>query len=772
MSSYKRLNPPTLNNSNISTKKQAIYKDLQFKEFSSLIIAQAGSDLIFKKTEDIIYEKYIQRRTPGYGIKKQILDIGLIINAANIQRDDFDFEFETAIEPPNCPIDTSFQDCKKVAKVQPIPQPSENMEDQIQEIQLPLTFGRGHRSISKQYSIKYDQLSLISGQNPGSPIKRQSSIVKQKSTTSLASFVSGKPSFVRSPNKKKEPQFVPQELNRVNTDPQMRIEQQVFQKEGAENYSHINSIVKNLRKVKAIEDKRKQNLQKLEQDKQENEEKQRKARILNKLSINDPRKLVTTDHMGKPLEVRRQHGDLLPALSQSVLDVYTVGMDNADRKNSKNRSLLKPSQSQQQILSQKSLTQKNDPYPQRLGLVTQMDTQNLVKEIKQTPHFLKNSMLEEANLSVHIQQQQINSINVTHGVKLSLIEKSNIQRNNTFADLIHGQTSDRNNTKTAPLNSARELQKKDYPRSQNQMAKEEYQRNQQKFIIDLTKMPGTQLNNERLNQEVKELDQQQTNNQDTLHFTQIEEDKQIKEKLKDLFKNGSQGQTISTVTRVQTASAVLNHKNDAISRFKSKYLKQLTQRDAITIQSARSLHQSELFNDQSSIKQNVTKIFEKPRESIQNQANKTQMEDKEKPQAKIETSILPQINSSRNINKPQSITKKVNSLNNRMDVVTTGNNSINQIGNQMQQPQNRINSDVSQIISQNQKRDSSQNIGARQIQDKANLTFGNSGCFPASFVANTKLAEFLDQNKKSSQVMRYRNLKNSKSQVMGNRSAR
>ena len=47
----------------------------------------------------------------------------------------------------------------------------------------------------------------------------------------------------------------PKPLDTENTDEMMRLEKDIFTKEGVDNYTHINSIVKHLRKVKNIEAK-------------------------------------------------------------------------------------------------------------------------------------------------------------------------------------------------------------------------------------------------------------------------------------------------------------------------------------------------------------------------------------------------------------------------------------------------------------------------------------------------------------------------------------
>lgn len=85
------------------------------------------------------------------------------------------------------------------------------------------------------------------------------------------------------------------------------MEESIFKKEGAENYAHINHIVKNLRKFKDVEERKINEIKQREAEKAREEEQAKKPRYMfnNSVSFNDPQKTVTTDSQGKAMLVKR-----------------------------------------------------------------------------------------------------------------------------------------------------------------------------------------------------------------------------------------------------------------------------------------------------------------------------------------------------------------------------------------------------------------------------------------------------------------------------------
>ena len=92
-----------------------------------------------------------------------------------------------------------------------------------------------------------------------------------------------------------------------------------MKKEGAEKYARINNIVDHLRKYKHAEDKNRQEILKKKMKEMSMEEdkakEQRNIDRYNKLTFDNNKQPITTDHNGNALKIRKTNMEKLPPVA-------------------------------------------------------------------------------------------------------------------------------------------------------------------------------------------------------------------------------------------------------------------------------------------------------------------------------------------------------------------------------------------------------------------------------------------------------------------------
>ncbi|CDW90201.1 UNKNOWN [Stylonychia lemnae] len=492
----------------------------------------------------------------------------------------------------------------------------------------------------------------MSQKNSSSPVKGQEQLKKSSSQMDVSQR------STMQQKKNSQPKFLPIYLNEETSGDMMRIEQRIFNQEGAENYAQINSIVNYLRKYRQNEEKRKEKRESENSKSPINAGAHTFIRDPKSLNVNNPRVNVTTDQDGKPIVFKNLNTDRLPAIQAQVTQVKQKDLQDKKLRNISNQQIrsLKGSKSQRQLLN---ITKQLDPYYSKVGLVEKADSQNLLSELNIKPHLMKNSFMDEANQTSLTQHTNLKTQKISKEAK----------------DIL-------------------DIQQKLYQVPPNQMTLNDYKRNQQKFIIDMTKV------NPEMDQNLLMI--QEINKQiDTLVFT-----------------NEQDGLKISLVQD----NNFENLQQESKPKFKSKYLRNMTNKEQIT--KNQNVDILDLFNDQQVSRNNRLNGDDSQSSIVFNKS----IIDTE---TKNQTSMLPQIKSSRNhrINASQSNLPPLKDdkfkLKQLVDRVTFGQQLY-------EQDQNR-----QQFTAKNDMND--------QV---ANQTFGFQ--FPKkSFALNQNLADFM--NKSSNQ---------------------
>ena len=189
------------------------------------------------------------------------------------------------------------------------------------------------------------------------------------------------------------------------------------------------------------------------------------------LNFENDRKPITTDHMGKGLEIKKKNPDVLPRLQHSVIENKIV--DSI------------PSRTLTSIKSSSSLKKQSTTVDEKQKPLT--DTKKLIKHLMEKYHNI-NDGVQNGNKGLAEQHEmQINNIDVGHGVRLCLVgEKKDSDLN--IEMLMNEQ--DQQDSLGEPIKEkiVIEVKKRDSLKQPNRMTRAEYDQYSRQFQVDLSKL--------------------------------------------------------------------------------------------------------------------------------------------------------------------------------------------------------------------------------------------------------------------------------------------